>query len=192
MRLWGVTGGIGMGKSTAGELLRRRKIPVADTDEIAHQLCEPGQPALAEIIQKFGSSILTPDGQLDRKRLASIVFADTTALKDLEAILHPRIRAEWGRRAAQWRQEGSEHGAVIIPLLFETEAAPLFDAVVCVACSEASQWRRLRERGWSDESIRNRLAAQWPIEQKIARANFVVWTDTTMEAHDAQWARLLA
>jgi len=64
--------------------------------------------------------------------------------------------------------------------------------VVSVACSEAAQWRRLRERGWNDESIRNRLAAQWPVEQKIARANYVVWTDTTMEAHDAQWARLLA
>jgi len=191
MKLFGITGGVGMGKSTAGQFLAQRGVPVSDTDLISHQLVEPGQPALQEILQRFGPSLVSADGRLDRAQLARLVFADAAARADLEAILHPRIRSVWQSEADAWRAAGSAHGAVIIPLLFETRAAPLFDAVICVACSESSRWHRLRQRGWSDGDIRRRIQAQWPIEQKIAAADFVIWTDTTLSTHAAQLEQIL-
>jgi dephospho-CoA kinase len=191
VKLFGVTGGVGMGKSTAGRLLEQRGIAVADTDLIARQLTEPGQPALAEIAQRFGPQVLSADGQLNRAELARVVFADAAARAGLEAILHPRIRAAWQAEAQGWRAAGRSGGAILIPLLFETEAAPVFDAVICVACTEASQRRRLRLRGWDDDQIRQRLAAQWPVEMKMARSDFVVWTDTTLETHAAQLERVV-
>ena len=191
MQLFGVTGGVGMGKSTAGELLRQQGVSVADTDAIGRQLVEPGQPALEEIARRFGPSILSAGGRLNRKELARLVFSDAVARADLEAILHPRIRAAWEAEVKNWQAAGHSMGAVIIPLLFETKTAPLFDAVICVACSGATQWQRLRQRGWSDGEIRQRLEAQLPPEQKIAQSDFVVWTDTTMEGHAEQLRRII-
>jgi dephospho-CoA kinase len=191
VKLFGVTGGVGMGKSTAGQLLRQRGVEVADTDEIARQLTEPGQPALAEIVRRFGPQVLSLDGRLNRAELARIVFTDAGARADLEAILHPRIRVAWEAEAERWRAAGHERGAILIPLLFETGAAPRFDAVICVACSEASQWQRLRRRDWTGSEIRQRVAAQWPVEKKMAHSDFVVWTDTTLEAHAAQLERVV-
>ncbi|MGA2176791.1 MAG: dephospho-CoA kinase [Verrucomicrobiota bacterium] len=191
MKLFGITGGVGMGKSTAGQLLAQRGVAVSDTDTLARQLVEPGQPALSAIVQRFGPSLLSADGRLNRRELGRLVFADAAARADLEAILHPRIRSAWEAEADRWRAAGRACGAVVIPLLFETQAAALFDAVICVACSEASRWQRLRQRGWSHVEIRQRLEAQWPTEQKIARSDFVVWTDTTLAAHAAQLERIL-
>jgi dephospho-CoA kinase len=191
VNLFGITGGVGMGKSTAGQLLQQRGVPVADTDQIARQLTEPGQPALGEIAQRFGPAVLSADGRLDRAELARVVFAEAAARADLEAILHPRIRAVWEAEAQSWRDAGRDCGAVLIPLLFETEAAPRFDAIICVACTEASQWRRLRLRGWTDAQIRQRLAAQWPVERKMARSDYVIWTDTPLEIHAAQLERVV-
>jgi dephospho-CoA kinase len=191
MKLFGITGGVGMGKSTTGALLEKRCMAVVDTDRIARQLVEPGRPALAEIAGVFGASVLLPDGGLDRKALARRIFADAAERAKLEAILHPKIREVWAAEAAGWRAAGRDRGAVIIPLLYETRAESLFDAVICVACSAASQFERLRERGWSRAEIKQRLEAQWPAEEKIARADFVIWTDSTLEAHVAQLEKVL-
>jgi dephospho-CoA kinase len=191
MRLFGVTGGVGMGKSTTGELLQRQRVFVSDTDTIARRLVEPGQPALEEIVKRFGRSMFSADGRLNRKELAHLVFSDRAARLSLEAILHPLVRVAWETEVKNWRAAGHSAGAVIIPLLFETKAETLFDAVICVACSTATQWRRLRERGWSDAEIRRRLDAQLPAEQKIAQSDFVIWTDTTLEAHAAQLSRII-
>ena len=191
MKLFGVTGGVGMGKSTAGRLLEQRGVAVADTDLIARQLTEPGQPALEEIGRRFGPAVFSADGRLNRVALAEVVFAEAGARADLEAILHPRIRAVWQDEAQGWRAAERGCGAILIPLLFETGAAPCFDAVICVVCSEASQWGRLRRRGWTDGQIGRRLAAQWPVEKKLARSDFVVWTDTTLETHAAQLERVV-
>jgi len=191
MKLFGITGGIAMGKSTAGLLLRQHGVAVVDSDDIARQAVEPGQPALAEIRERFGPAVLLPDGRLDREQLARQIFALASARSDLEAILHPRIRAAWNAEADRWRKAGRPCGAVVIPLLFETQAEPLFDATLCVACSAAAQARRLRERGWDAVQSRQRLEAQWPVEKKIARSDFVVWTDSTLEVHAAQLRRIL-
>lgn len=190
MKLLGLTGGIGMGKSTAAEFLRRRGAQVVDTDELARQLVQPGQPALAEIQTEFGTNIAAPDGRLRREELAQIIFSDAAAREKLEAILHPRIRERWLAQIETWRKENRPLAVVVIPLLFETRAEPHFDKIICVACSAPAQRERLLARGWTPEQIQQRLAAQWPVEQKISRADFVVWTDGTLDVHAQQLERI--
>ena len=202
MKICGLTGGAGMGKSTAAQLFRDRGVPVVDTDELAHRLVEPGQPALVEIQKVFGKHIIAPDGQLRRDELAQIIFTDPAARKKLEAILHPRIRERWLAQIEIWRAapkrsdggRGENHAlaVVVIPLLFETQAESSFDKVICVACSAAAQRERLLARGWTPGQIQQRLAAQWPIEQKIARADFVIWTEGSPDTCTQQIDRVMA
>jgi len=186
MKLLGLTGGIGMGKSTAAEFLRSRGAQVVDTDELARQLVQPGQPALNEIQAAFGKKIVAPGGRLRRDELARIVFSDAPAREKLEAILHPRIRERWLAQIETWRKENRALAVVMIPLLFETRAESHFDKIICVACSAPAQRERLLARGWTPEQIQQRLAAQWPVEQKISRADFVVWTDGALDVHASQ------
>jgi dephospho-CoA kinase len=192
MKICGLTGGVGMGKSTAAEFLRARGAQIVDTDELARQFVLPGQPALAEIRAVFGENIIAPDGRLRRDELARVVFADAAARKKLEAILHPRIREQWLARIENWRQENKPLAVVVIPLLFETHAESHFDKIICVACSAANQQKRLAERGWTPAQICQRAAAQMPVDQKIARADFVVWTDGALDAHREQVGRIAA
>jgi dephospho-CoA kinase len=191
MKVFGLTGGIGMGKSTSAQLLRRRGIPVVDTDDLARQVVEPGQSALAEIRTAFGAEILGPAGQLRRDELARRVFADPMARQELEAILHPRIRVLWRAQVGAWRSEAHPLAVVVIPLLFETKAEAELDKTICVACSAASQQDRLRARGWSPEQIEQRLQAQWPIEKKIAAADYLIWTEAGLDVHAAQLERII-
>jgi dephospho-CoA kinase len=191
MKVFGLTGGIGMGKSTADKLLRERGVPVVDTDLLARQVVEPGQPALAEIQQCFGPEITGADNRLRRDELARRVFNDPAALKQLESILHPRIRHLWQQQVEIWRAEGQPRVAVVIPLLFETDAKSNFDAVICIACSAASQSQRLQARGWNQEQIEKRIRAQWPIEKKMELSDFVVWTEGSLEVHGEQLRRII-
>ncbi|HEY0455187.1 MAG TPA: dephospho-CoA kinase [Verrucomicrobiae bacterium] len=186
MRVIGLTGGIGMGKSTSARLLVQRGLPVIDTDQIARELVEPGLPALEEIARAFGREILDASGALRRGELAQRVFADAKLRQQLEAILHPRIRSRWLSVVAQWRGERKQIGFVVIPLLFETHAEPEFSSIICVACSSASQAIRLKQRGWSALEAGNRVRAQWPIETKMAASEFVVWSEPEMELHRRQ------
>lgn len=190
MKVCGLTGGMGMGKSTAAEFLRSRGAQVVDTDELARQLVQPGQPALNEIQAAFGEKIVAPGGRLRRDELARVVFSDATARKKLEAILHPRIGERWLAQVEIWRQEKRALAVVVIPLLFETRAESHFDKIICVACSAPAQRERLLARGWTPEQIQQRLAAQWPVEQKFSRADFVVWTDGALDAHVRQLERI--
>jgi dephospho-CoA kinase len=192
MKTFGLTGGVGMGKSTAAEFLRARGAQVVDTDELARQLVRPGEAALAEIQNIFGEKIISGDGRLRRDELAKIVFADTAARKKLEDILHPKIRERWLAQIETWRRENQKWAVVVIPLLFETQAESQFDKIICVACSAANRQKRLLERGWTPEQIRQRIAAQMPVDRKIARADFVVWTDGDLESHSAQLDLILA
>lgn len=191
MKLLGLTGGVGMGKSACAQLLRWRGAAVVDTDELARELVEPGQPALREIAAAFGHEFLDAEGRLRREELARLVFADADARRRLEAILHPRIQEAWRAQVAGWRAEGKPLGVVVIPLLFETGAEREFDAVICVACSAETQRQRLLARGWSLEQIEQRIAAQMPIEEKMLRANYVVWTEAGMDVHAQQVYRIV-
>jgi dephospho-CoA kinase len=160
MKVFGLTGGIGMGKSAAAKLLAERGVAVIDTDLIARQAVEPGEPALRELAVQFGEEVIGSDGGLIREKLAQIVFADPESRRKLEAILHPRIRSAWLRQLELSRGEGASEAVVVIPLLFETNAAVHFDATVCVACSARTQEERLKIRGWTLEGGLQVHAAQ--------------------------------
>jgi len=192
MIVCGLTGGVGMGKSTVAGFLGRHGVPIMDTDELARELVQPGQPALDEIQSAFGSRVISPGRELDREKLARIVFADIHARRTVEAILHPRILERWLSRIDTWRAEGRPLAVVVIPLLFETRAECHFNRILCVACSVAAQRERLKARGWTPGQIDQRNAAQMPVEQKIDRADFVIWTEGRLENHSAQIKRVLA
>jgi dephospho-CoA kinase len=180
-----------MGKSTAAGILLKLGVAVIDTDHIARDIVQPGQPALEEIKTQLGAQFVNETGELLRKELAAEVFRDSGKRSKLEAILHPKIRAIWFEAVQKWKQEDKQAAAVIIPLLFETDAQAAFSSTVCLVCSPDTQAQRLRRRGWSDTDIRSRIAAQWPVEKKIALSDYVVWTDTTLAVHEAQLKRLL-
>jgi dephospho-CoA kinase len=146
---------------------------------------------LAEVVATFGPQIIGPDGRLRRDELARRVFAASAALQRLERILHPRIRELWRAQAEAWRSQGSPLGVVVIPLLFETKAEAELDVTVCVACSAATQQGRLRARNWPPDQIQQRLQAQLPTEQKIARADYLIWTEGSLDVHAAQIDRIL-
>ena len=192
MKIIGLTGGVGMGKTTAADLLRERGVRVVDTDEIARQITAPGQPALAEIRAALGDEFFAADGALLRAALAEKVFSDAPARRRLEAILHPRIRVLWQEQVARWRAEGVRLAVVVIPLLFEIAAQAEFDLTVCLGCSATIQHQRLLSRGWSSEQIARRQQAQLPLEKKMAAANHVLWNDGDRLALAAQLDRLLA
>jgi dephospho-CoA kinase len=192
MTVLGLTGGVGMGKTAIASLLVREGAQVLDTDQIARELVQPGQPALEEIRTAFGNGLIGPDGVLCREKLAETVFADPLARRKLEEILHPRIRERWLGQIAAWRLEGVRLAVVVIPLLFETGAETHFDKIICAACLPSSQQERLLARGWSTVHTNQRIAAQMPVEQKINRAHFVVWTEGRLESTDRQIACLLS
>ena len=191
MKTFGITGGIGMGKSTAARILSGRGVAVVDTDDLARQAVRAGEPALTEIKETFGSPVLDAAGELNREALARIVFTDLSALKKLEAILHPRIRQLWQAQLETWRGEGRALAAVVIPLLFETRAEIGFDAVICVACTLATQQQRLHSRGWTSEHIEQRRAAQMPVADKMLQANYVVWSEGDLDSLARQFDRIL-
>jgi dephospho-CoA kinase len=191
MKLFGLTGGIGMGKSAAEQFLRQRGVPVIDTDYLARQLVQPGQTALSEIQSTFGNEIVSSEGQLRREELARIVFADAAARAKLEQILHPRIRELWRKQIQVWRNEQKPLAVVVIPLLFETAAQAEFDATVCLACLPATQRQRLQERGWDGGEIERRLSAQSPIDQKMNKADYVIWTEGSLDIMVGQLERVI-
>jgi dephospho-CoA kinase len=191
MKTFGITGGIGMGKSTAAAILRERGIAVVDTDDLARQIVEPGQPALAEIQNAFGRDLVGSDGKLNRDQLATLVFSNSDARTKLEAITHPRIQSLWETQLAAWRAEGSAVAVVVIPLLFETKAEALFDSVICLACSDATQQSRLASRGWSSDQIKQRIASQMPVAEKMSRSNHVVWTEGDIATTATQLERII-
>jgi dephospho-CoA kinase len=191
MILFGVTGGIAMGKSTAAELLRELGAAVTDADALARAVVAPGEPALTEVRRVFGAEMVGEHGELRRERMAELVFGDPAARRRLEAILHPRIRALWQAEVAGWRAAGRAAAAVVIPLLFEMGAEAEFDATICVACTAAAQQERLAARGWTPEQSAQRLQAQWAIERKMAMADYVVWSEGGPEVLREQLRRIV-
>jgi dephospho-CoA kinase len=186
MKLCGLTGGVGMGKSTAAAFLQEHDARVVDTDQLARELVQPGQPALAEIQNVFGRNIVASDGHLRRDELANIVFADAAARQKLEAILHPRIRERWLAQIEEWRKENCPLGVVVIPLLYETHAESHFDRIICVACTESARHDRLIKRGWTPKQIHQRITSQMPVTEKIAKAHFVIWSEGELANHARQ------
>lgn len=186
----GLTGGIGMGKSTLGQILSEWSIQVIDTDDIAREIVQPGQPLLSDLEEEFGPSIIQANGELDRKALADIVFKDKEALNTLNSFMHPCIRQKWKQQLAAWKENGEQLACVIIPLLFEIQVHLEFDKIVCVACSNSSQYQRLKSRNWTDDQIKSRIGSQLSIQEKMKLSHFVLWTDTSIELTKHQMASI--
>ena len=190
MSVVGITGGIGMGKTSLAGLLKKFGFPVLDADMLARELTAPGGEALPAIVAIFGSSVLNDEGGLDRRRVAEIVFKNSDQRKQLEGILHPRIRLLWKGRVAPFRSQGAGPIFVVIPLLYEVGAEDELDFIVCVACRREEQRERLAIRGWDEDHIQQRLNAQWAIDRKMRLADMVVWTSCSFAATVCQAERL--
>ena len=176
-RVIGITGGVGMGKSTAAKLLRKQGVPVLDSDDVAREVVAVGEPALTEISEIFGADFLNAQGEMDRAKMAAHIFGNDAEREKLETIIHPRVRERWLAQMETWRADNVPLGVVVIPLLFEVGAEAEFDFIICVACTGNTQRERLRARGWDDAQIAARIAAQMDVTEKIERADQVVWTE---------------
>jgi dephospho-CoA kinase len=169
----GLTGGIGSGKSTVSQLLARRGAVIVDADAIVHQLQQPHAPLLDELAARFGDEIITPDGALDRKRLADVAFADDDAVRDLNAIVHPAVRAEIADRLQA--HAGTDQVVVLdIPLITERNAYPMAALVVVDVPTEVAVERVLAERAMSGADVRARMAKQIPRERRLELADRVI------------------
>jgi dephospho-CoA kinase len=181
MRVLGLTGGIGSGKSMVAQMFARLGAVVIDADQLAREVVEPGQPALQEIVATFGRDMLLPDGRLDRPKLARIIFADPVERAKLDAITHPRIRARMDEEIKA-RRSGPGVLIVDIPLLYENNRMNQVERVIVVWVDPQTQVRRIRQRdGLSAEAARQRIAAQMPLEAKRARADHVIDNSGTKE-----------
>ncbi len=191
MRRIGLTGGIGSGKSTAARFLADRGAAVIDTDEISRDLTGAGGEALPALREAFGEGLVPRDGALDRGAMRALAFTDAAARARLEAILHPRIREEAGRRIAA---AAGPYAVVVVPLLFESGAwAGTLERIVVVDCSEALQVERAVARsGLAAEEVRAIMAAQWPRWRRLQAADEVLWNGGDRAALEAQCGRLHA
>jgi dephospho-CoA kinase len=189
---WGITGGIGAGKSAAGVFLAARGIPLLDTDDVAREVVSPGSDGLDEVLRCFGRGILRDDGSLDRAALAAVVFGSDERRKELESILHPRIHAAWSAWLQRQEAIGTPLVAVVIPLLFEKGYEGGFQDVIAVGCTDGTQRLRLRARGWDDSQIKARVGSQWSTARKMAAASRMIWNEGTPKVHAKQWDLLLA
>jgi dephospho-CoA kinase len=186
----GLTGGIASGKSTAAKFFDALGVPILDSDQIARDVVEPGQPPLERLVERFGPSILTPDGHLDRPALREIVFSDPKARADLEALTHPAIGAAMEARSAT---AGGPYQILVIPLLVEKNLSAHVDRVLVVDCEEQAQIRRLRARDGSTlEQARAILNAQASRAVRLKAADDVIHNDTDMNAVRGQVTALHA
>jgi dephospho-CoA kinase len=180
----GLTGGIASGKSTAAKFFGALGVPILDSDQIARDVVEPGQPPLERLVERFGPAILTPDGHLDRPKLRDIVFSDPKARADLEALTHPAIGAALEARSAA---AGGPYQVLVIPLLIEKSLASQLDRVLVIDCPEELQLRRLRDRdGSTPQQARAILDAQVSRAARLKAADDVITNDADMSAVRAQ------
>jgi dephospho-CoA kinase len=176
-----LTGGIGTGKSAVLARWRELGVPVIEADVVAHDIIRAGTPAAHAIAARFGAEVMMATGDVDRRRLAGVVFQDPEARRDLETIVHPAVYGVIDAWMAEHARRGEALAVAEIPLLYETGHADDFDRVVVTACDPDEQGRRIVARGATAADARRRIAAQWPLDRKIAAADFVVRTDGTLD-----------
>jgi dephospho-CoA kinase len=197
MFLVGLTGNIGSGKSTVAQLLSERGATIIDADVLARRAVEHGTEAFRAIVERWGTSILAPDGMIDRGALRRIVFSDQAELEQLNAIVHPEVERMRAALVEQARQRGDHLVVCDIPLLFERRMTEEFDRIVLVDAPRPVRLERLvRERGLRETEAMDMIVAQMPAELKRARANFVIDNDSTLTQLDARvadvWSALVA
>jgi dephospho-CoA kinase len=191
--LVGLTGGIGAGKSTVARLLESKGAVVVDTDAVARQVTRPGTPTHAAILDRFGPAIEGPVGEIDRARLADVVFSEPAALSDLNALVHPAVAAAVDDRLAE--EAGAAVVVLEVPLLVEAGWDARTDVVIVVDSPEEVAVRRLVEqRGMPEADVRRRIASQASRAERIAHADIVIANDGSLEdlarRVDQVWAEL--
>lgn len=188
--LIGLTGGIGAGKSTVAQLFEERGVPIVDADAIARDVVKPGEPALAELVEYFGESILGAGGELNRGKLAEVAFADAESNEALNAIMHPAISAETAKRIDALR---GDHSVIVhdVPLLVEAGLAGNYDLTVLVDTPAEVRLQRLTElRGMDPEDAKKRIAAQATDEQRRAVCDVALDNSGDIEHLRAQFEQM--
>jgi dephospho-CoA kinase len=182
-----LTGGIATGKSRVLRRLAALGVPTIDADELARLVVRSGEPAWRAIRARFGPDVFGPDGEVDRRRLGELVFADNEARRDLETIVHPEVYAAVQVWFETLEPDAGGFAVADIPLLFETDHQSDFDRVIVTACPRDEQHRRLMDRdNLSAAEASRRIASQLPTEVKVAAADFVIRTDGAVQETDRQ------
>ena len=171
----GLTGGIGAGKSTVADLFARRGAVVIRADELARQVIEKSTPGFDKVVSRFGNNILDEDGNIDRAKLATIVFSEQKSLEDLENIIHPLVREETNR--IMGRQTPETIIINEIPLLLEKQMQSLFDCLIIVISSEKNRLARLVNNGFTQDQVKARMAKQVDDETRKASADYLIVND---------------
>jgi dephospho-CoA kinase len=193
VHVFGLTGGIASGKSTVAARWRSRGVPVIDADQLAREVVLPGSEGLAELVRAFGPGVLLPDGTLDRKAVARLVFADSQARRKLEGITHPRIAQLTVLRTSELGRAGEPLACYEAALIIENGLTPHFRPLVVCACPEDVQLARIRSRDQaSAEDALARVRAQKPLAEKVALADFVIDTSGPLEDNRRQADAVLA
>jgi dephospho-CoA kinase len=191
----GLTGGIATGKSTTLRRWQQAGAAGIDADELAHRALAPHTPTWDEVVHTFGRGILNSDATVNRPKLGEIVFADEQKRLALNRIVHPAVRQMWTEEMQRLEGDGKTEVVVAsVPLLYEVAAEAEFDCVVVVGCSEQTQLERLKQKGLNEAQARARIRAQWPLQKKMDRADFVIWNDGSLRVHAEQadiiWATI--
>jgi dephospho-CoA kinase len=191
VKLVGLTGGIGAGKSTVSAALAARGAVVVDADAIVRELQARGTPVFDAIVERFGPGVVGPDGELDRPALAAVVFGDPDALRDLNGLVHPSVGAEVLRRVDE--QRGTDRVVVLdVPLLVESGRYSVAGVIVVDTPPEVAVERLVRDRGMTEDEARARMARQASREERLARADLVLDNsgppEALDEAVDRAWA----
>lgn len=182
MRVIGLTGGIGSGKSTVSQLLAELGAVVLDADKVGHQAYQPGTETWKEVVAAFGEEVVAPDGTIDRKKLGAIVFADPESLARLNRILHPRMFDMMKAEIEEYRRQGAEVVVLEAAILLEAGWTPLADEIWVTEASEPTVVRRTKERtGLPEEQIRARIRSQLSTEERAKQASVVITNDGDLE-----------
>lgn len=177
MKWVGLTGGIGTGKSTVASLLGQRSVPVIDADQIAKSALASDSPVFSKILDAFGQQIVDQSlGQIDRKKMAEVVFGDSEQKRKLESIVHPFVQTQVQALKQRYAAQGTPLLIYDVPLLFENNLQDQFDGVIVVHCTKEKQIQRISKRNpdWTVQQIDQRIKNQWPLEEKIRRATWAI------------------
>lgn len=186
-----LTGGIACGKSRVGVCLVQRDVPVCEADELTHAMLSGQGPVRDEVIREFGAAVVGLDGAIDRRGLGRIVFGDEERRRRLEAIVHPHVVRAWSAWLQERQNEGRRLVCVIVPLLFEGAFQDGWDAVVSVVSGRAIQIERMKGRGLTEEEACARMNAQWNVEEKMKRSDYVIVNDGDLSVLEAQLDKVL-
>ena len=193
MSVYGLTGGIGPGKSTVANMFQESGIPVVSAGDVGRQVAAKGSDGLAEIVKSFGPGVLGSNGELDRRKLGTLIFNDPDRRRELEGILHPRVRDLSRELFNQLEHAGNEIVVYESALLYETQRHTEMEGVILVTASEEQRIARVRSRdGSEEEAVRQRIKAQMDEEEKRGLADYVVDNSSNLEALRSKVDSLIA